>query len=128
MIILWNSAEMEVELTCVEGDRREVVRWQADRHLARDMLGFLRDELAKRGIVMSDVEGIGVFRGPGSFTGLRIGMTVLVTWARAEHIPIVGASGEGWREICLDRLARGEDEGIVLPEYGAPARVTKPRK
>jgi tRNA threonylcarbamoyladenosine biosynthesis protein TsaB len=128
MILLWNSADMEVELLFVGDGRREEVRWQADRNLARDMLAFLRDECARHNITMSHIQGIGVFRGPGSFTGLRIGLTVLTTWARAEHIPIVGEVGEDWQELCLDRLARGEDDGIVLPEYGAPARVTKPRK
>lgn len=128
MILLWNSADMEVELTFVDDGHREEIRWRADRNLARDMLAFLRDECTRRGITMADVQGIGVFRGPGSFTGLRIGLTVLTTWARAERIPIVGGIGEKWQRVCLERLARGEDDGIVLPEYGAPARVTKPRK
>lgn len=128
MIILWNSADMLIELTFVDGETREVVRWQADRTLARDMLAFLRDELSRRHVSFSDITGIGAFRGPGSFTGLRIGLTVLNTWARAEHIPLVGAVGEGWQQECLDKLSAGEDEKIVLPEYGAPARVTKPRK
>lgn len=128
MILLWNSADMQVELTWVDGDTREIVHWQADRNLARDMLAFLRQQLEVRSLTMNDIEGIGIFRGPGSFTGLRIGMTALNTWAHAEKIPIVGAVGGDWQQVCLERLRSGEDDQLVLPEYGAPARVTKPRK
>lgn len=128
MIVLWNSADMEVELTLVSGSSSDTVRWQADRTLARDMLSFLRRELEARKSDFEDIEGIGVFRGPGSFTGLRIGLTVLNTIAHAQAIPIVGSVGGDWRRLCLDRLRAGEDDRLVLPEYGAPARVTKPRK
>lgn len=128
MIVLWNSAEMEVELTLIDGEARYVARWQADRTLARNMLDFLHQQLAAHNLTFTDVKGIGVFRGPGSFTGLRIGMTVLNTWARAQGIPIVGGVDEDWREHCLERLEAGEDDQIVLPEYGSPAHVTKPRK
>jgi tRNA threonylcarbamoyladenosine biosynthesis protein TsaB len=128
MILLWNSADMQIELVLVDGDARESLRWQADRNLARDMLAFLRRELEARGLTMKAIDGIGVFRGPGSFTGLRIGLTVLNTWAHAEQIPIVGAAGEQWQQVCVDRLAKGDDDTIVMPEYGAPAHVTKPRK
>lgn len=128
MILLWNSAEMEIELTFVDDNSQDVVRRQADRTLARDMLAFIHRELTARGLSYGDIDGIGVFRGPGSFTGLRIGITVLNTWARAEHIPIVGAANEGWKETCLARLHEGMNDEVVLPEYGAPARTTKPRK
>ena len=119
---------MEVELTFVDETKQDVVVWQADRTLARDMLGFIHGELEKRGLGFGDIRGIGIFRGPGSFTGLRIGMTVLNTWARADHIPIVGSADEEWKEICLAHLRAGMNDEVVLPEYGAPARTTKPRK
>ena len=109
-------------------ERHEVVRWLAERHLARDMLSFLRQELSARNMTFDNIRGIGVLRGPGSFTGLRIGLTVLNTLARAQHIAIVGASGKEWKDECLRRLMSGEDDTIVLPEYGAAAHITKPRK
>ena len=79
---------------------------------------------------------MGIFHGPVavedrcqlSFTGLRIGLAVLNTIAHEQRIPIVGVTGDAWREECLDRLQNGRNDEIVLPEYGAEARVTKPRK
>jgi len=128
MIILWNSAEMEVSLTFIEGATQETVRWQADRTLARDMLTFLNTQLNLRSLTFQDIKGIGVFRGPGSFTGLRIGLTVLNTLAHTESIPIVGSTDDNWQQECIDRLGAHEDDQIILPEYGGPAHVTKPRK
>jgi tRNA threonylcarbamoyladenosine biosynthesis protein TsaB len=128
MILLWDSANMEVAMTFVDAGHQEEVRWQANRELARDMLGVLRRECDARGVVMHELEGLGVFRGPGSYTGLRIGLTVLNTLARDAKIPIVGATGDDWRNACLERLDAGVDDALVLPEYGAEARTTKPRK
>ena len=72
--------------------------------------------------------GIGVMKGPGSFTGLRIGLTVTNTLADSLSAPIVGATGEDWRETALEKLRAGENEKIVMPEYGAVAHITAPRK
>lgn len=128
MIILWNSAAMEVAMTLVNGEQRYEYRWEANRTLARDMLKFLRDSLAEHDASFADVSGIGVFKGPGSFTGLRIGMTVLNTFARTQHVPIVGVMGEAWQSKALTRLEAGETDEIVLPEYGGEAHITAPRK
>lgn len=128
MIVLWNSADMLVRMVLVEDGVRVAQEWQADRTLARDMLAYMRDRLAEHDATLDDIEGIGVFRGPGSFTGLRIGMTVLNTLAQANRAAIVGELGNDWEEKCLERLLRGDNDHIVLPEYGGDAHVTKPRK
>ena len=128
MIILWKSADQMAEMSLIDGEQRWDYEWQADRTLARDMLAYLRDRLAEHDAAFDDISGIGVFRGPGSFTGLRIGMTVLNTIASDRQVPIVGATGDDWRTACEARLRRGENDKIVLPEYGRPARVTRPRK
>jgi tRNA threonylcarbamoyladenosine biosynthesis protein TsaB len=108
----------------------EVIRseWEAGRGLADGLLGFLRAQLAAQAGAWDDLSGLGVFRGPGSFTGLRIGLTVLNTIADAKGIPIVGAQGEGWETEALKRLADGQDDRLVLPLYGREANITKPRK
>jgi len=128
MILLWDSSDMTVRMSLVAGDMRQDYEWLAGRELARDMLVYLRDRLAEHGKQLSDIQGIGVFRGPGSYTGLRIGLTVLNTLASAQHIPIVGAVGDAWQLECERRLAAGDTDQVVLPEYGGEAHVTKPRK
>lgn len=128
MILLFNSADMLCRLTLIDGGKRYAYEWQADRTLAKNLLGFIRDKLAERGAGFDDIESIGVYKGPGSFTGLRIGLTVLNTIASTNKIAIVGASGSNWETVALDRLANGEDDKIVLPVYSSEAHTTNPRK
>jgi len=54
------------------------------------------------------VEGVAVGRGPGGFTGLRIGIATAAAWARARGVPVLGV---GTLEILA--CAAGE-AGLVL--------------
>lgn len=128
MILLLDTSTPVCKLTLIDGNWRYDDQWQAERTLAKGLLAYLRDQLAKNGKTFSDITAIGAFRGPGSFTGLRIGLTVLNTMADAENIPIVGGMGDDWQADVQSKFARGENEKIVLPFYGGDAHITKPRK
>lgn len=103
-------------------------KWQADRQLAHGLLSELETFLQEHDLGFDDLTGLFAYRGPGSFTGLRIGITVLNTMAYARSLPIVGSEGEAWREEATSRLLSGETDQVVMPLYGAEARITKPRK
>lgn len=128
MILLLNTSTPECQLTLIDGDKREDAVWQADRGLARGLLQFIVETLESQDTDIASLKGLGVMRGPGSFTGLRIGVTTLNTIADSQQIPIVGVTGESWQDDALRRLQAGEDDQIVLPEYGRDARITSPRK
>lgn len=128
MILLLDTSTSECRLTLVTGEARHEYIWEAQRELAHGLLQYIVKTLAQHDAKISDLEGLGVFRGPGSFTGLRIGITTLNTIASSEQVPIVGAVGEDWQSDVLSKLANGENEKIVLPEYGREARITTPRK
>lgn len=98
--------------------------WVADRTLARDLLARI-EKLVGKWEVLS---GIVIFEGPGSFTGLRIGITVANALADGLHVPIVGTRGDAWLEDGLELLKSGTDSHIVLPHYGADPHITQPRK
>lgn len=116
------------KLTLVDGDWRQDYEWQADRGLAKGLLGFLKEKLEANKMTWFDITAIGVFEGPGSFTGLRIGITVMNTIANAQKITIVGGRGDNWQTEAIKKLNSGKNEKIVLPFYGSEARITTPRK
>ncbi len=60
--------------------------------------GFVRDAMAEAGIGFHAVERIGVTVGPGSFTGLRVGLAFALGLGEALDRPVVGVS-------ALDALA-----------------------
>lgn len=128
MIILFDSSAMNVVLHVINGDKKVIYNWEAGRTLAKELLKYLENRLAEQGGGLQSVTGIGVFKGPGSYTGLRIGITVLNTLAESLNVPIVGTTGDNWADICTARLLDGESDRVVLPEYGSEANITKPKK
>lgn len=102
--------------------------WHADRQLAKDLLRVIHEQLQNQHADWPDLTGVVVFEGPGSFTGLRIGITVANTLAYGQDIPIVAAKGDDWLTTGLARLHAGENDRLVVPHYGSEAHITLPKK
>jgi len=114
--------------------------WQSERRLAKELLGEIETIIAsitrsdlrggdiKSPLIRSDLTGLIVFTGPGSFTGLRIGITTMNTLTYGLNIPIIGTNGENWLQSGLKRLANNENDRIITPQYGAEANISKPKK
>lgn len=129
MIILLDTSTSECRLDIYD-DSKLLLNdvWQADRELAEGLLRYLEDKSVEVGKTLDDISGIGLMKGPGSFTGLRISASICNAVAADRNIPIVGTSGENWQAYALQRLQGGENDQLVLPDYGRPARITSPRK
>ncbi len=110
----------------VKGNMEEVGRseWESGRQLSNDLLKRIKELVGE----WSQLTGIVVFKGPGSFTSLRIGITVANTLSDSLGIPIAGSDGEDWIEDGLSMLQNDENDQLVMPEYGGHANITKPKK
>jgi len=128
MILLLDTSTPVCKLTLIEGDWRFDDEWEAGRTLAKGLLSYLSEHFEAHGKSWKDISGIVAFKGPGSFTGLRIGLTVLNTIADSEQLPIVGTTGDDWQSEGMSRIEAGENDTLVMPEYGAEAHITTPRK
>jgi universal bacterial protein yeaZ len=126
LLLKTDQADCYVELR--QAERQQQFSWQAGRNLADGLLQFLQQCLKEFGAEWADLSGLVVFRGPGSYTSLRIGLTVANTMASSLQIPIVGVDGEQWQSDGLARLSAGEDDKIVLPIYLQPVHITQPKK
>lgn len=118
----------ELYLCTAEGAVVAAAQWEAGRELAYGLLKKIDEFLTANSSDLKHLDGLIVFRGPGSFTGLRIGLTVMNTLAYAEAVPIVGGTGAEWLANAAQRVTTGQNDQIVLPFYGAEARITRPRK
>lgn len=112
----------------LDGDVRVDREWQADRQLAKGLLSWLKDQLSEQGKTWQDVSALGAYEGPGSFTGLRIGLTVMNSLAESLNIPIVGATGDDWQNTARASIENGENDIVVLPLYDRDATITRQRK
>lgn len=102
--------------------------WQAHRELSSTIHITIETVLKAKQKIWQDVQGIVVYQGPGSFTGLRIGMSVANALAASLHVPIVAEQTDEWIQEGINRLHAGEQDEIALPFYGRDANITSPQK
>jgi tRNA threonylcarbamoyladenosine biosynthesis protein TsaB len=91
------------------------------------LLSRIESLLKDRGSVWSDLTGLIICAGPGSFTSLRIGHTVMNTLADSLGIGIVSKSGDDWLAQAVEALSTAEVGRPVMPIYGGEAHVTRPK-
>ena len=130
MILMLKTAGAETELGLWRSADEPVATesWESGRQLANDLLDHIERLLTGHSTSFKDLTGLIVFAGPGSFTSLRIGLTVANTIAYANNCPIVSASGDDWIKSGFVKLKSAKPGQFVMPEYGAEANITKPKK
>ncbi len=101
--------------------------WEAHRQLAETINSKIEEILKKNGKGLIELNGIVIYKGPGSFTGLRIGISVANALAYSQDIPIA-AETNSWIESGIARLLENDSDKVALPEYGSPVHITTPRK
>jgi len=110
-----------------DGTKLAYSTWPAHRQLAETIHLKINELLASQNHELNDLDGLVVFKGPGSFTGLRIGLSVANALAYGLRIPIVSVTGANWLEKGSRAIKRGKDEQTALPEYGSPPHITLPK-
>ena len=129
IILALRTDKPEAEIALYDDSKLiDSVSWEAHRQLAETIHHKIKDLLSSQGSDWSNVEGIIIYRGPGSFTGLRIGMSVANALASSLQIPIISESGEAWLEEALPKIINGSNQKVVVPEYGSEPHITKQRK
>lgn len=88
--------------------------WESGHNLAEKLLQFIHDKLQENDKDWHDITEITFMSGPGSFTGLRIGATIVNTLAHELNIPLYDHHNKKHQQI--------------IPIYDRPANISKPRK
>lgn len=70
-------------------------------------ISYVDEVLKSAGAKPNEIDVIMVVNGPGSFTGIRIGVTIAKIFAYLENIPVITVSS-------LKSLALSTDRGIIL--------------
>lgn len=123
------STDLSVALADAQGGAIDVDGWTSGERQGADLLPRLLALLERRGGASpSDISGVGVGSGPGSFTGLRVGMSLAKGLAYALRLPIVAVpSLETWLAADADALAAlsraGAREAYLLLRGEAEPRL-----
>ena len=70
------------------GDKR--FKTEARQNASQKLLAFIEETLKREGVPINQITQIEVNTGPGSFTGLRVGVAVANTLGWALGIPVNG--------------------------------------
>lgn len=102
------------------------------------LLPMISSMLKSAGAALRDVEKIAVSAGPGSFTGLRIGISTAKGLADAAHLPCVSVSTleaiaynfvgvDGVICACMDARRKQVYNGLFKSENGVITRICEDR-
>jgi tRNA threonylcarbamoyladenosine biosynthesis protein TsaB len=74
---------------------------ESKKDKSQTLLLFIETELESRHLSFSDITEIEIHPGPGSFTGLRVGLSIAQTLAWILHIPLNGRRIDKGEQISL---------------------------
>src|SRR6266404_1889817 len=119
IVLALRTDKPEAEIYLYDGQKKlDELKWQAHLKLAETLNSKIEEILNKSSISYDGLDGIAVFKGPGSFTGLRIGVSVANALAYAQELPIVARAGDDWLGQSIKDLQAGQNDKIAAPEYG----------
>lgn len=75
--------------------------WRSSQRHTVELAPAIANLLARTGLTMDNIRALGVALGPGSFTSLRVGLSLVKGLALARHLPLIGIP-------TLDILAAGQ--------------------
>jgi tRNA threonylcarbamoyladenosine biosynthesis protein TsaB len=129
LIVTIRTDKPEAELGLFDGDKElAYITWQAHRQLAETIHAKLKELLAGQHKQLQDIGGVCIYKGPGSFTGLRIGVSIANALADALAAPIVAETEEDWIKKGLQRLKSGDADQVVVLLYGSAPHITTQKK
>jgi len=131
MFLIINTSDNEkVSLVLIRGKSIIKKEFKIDFFESEKILLFINRFLRKNKIKLVNLKGLGVFKGPGPFTALRVGITIANTLSYALNIPVLG-----FRENEIKnpkklgkKIEQNKSKALIKPFYGQLPSITKPKK
>ena len=129
IILTLRTDKHESEIGLYEDEKQlAYINWEAHRQLAETIHNKMQTILKTQKKKLSKLGGIVVYAGPGSFTGLRIGISVANALSYSLDISIVSCKGEDWLEKGVKLIQSSDSRLPITPFYGSDAHITTPKK
>lgn len=92
MLLAIDTSTADAGVACYDGDRGVLAEctWRAGRDHTAQLLPQIELALRHVGCARSDIHAVAVALGPGSWSGLRVGMSVAKGFALARNMPLIG--------------------------------------
>jgi tRNA threonylcarbamoyladenosine biosynthesis protein TsaB len=106
MLLALDTATRMASLALHDGQRLcYEATWQADRQHTVQLAARLATALEELGLPPERLSGVAVTIGPGSFTGLRVGLALAKGLAMARNLPLLGVP-----TLDVVAVAQGRDQ------------------
>jgi tRNA threonylcarbamoyladenosine biosynthesis protein TsaB len=129
MILCLRADSPDVYIGLWENSKEKSAKsWQAGRELSTQILSVIEEICKDSRTTLGQISGIVVFAGPGSYTGLRISISVANALAYSNQIPISGLTGDVWIQSGTEQLTTIDKFKPISPMYGGEVYTTKPKK
>jgi tRNA threonylcarbamoyladenosine biosynthesis protein TsaB len=93
MLLAVDTSTAQVGLALYDGVQvLGEMTWTTRQHHTTELAPALSGLLSRSGVTMDMISALGVAIGPGSFTSLRVGLSLVKGIALARHIPVIGIS------------------------------------
>jgi tRNA threonylcarbamoyladenosine biosynthesis protein TsaB len=107
--------------------------WTTRDHHTVELAPAVSEILIKAGVEIAELKALAVAKGPGSFTGLRIGLALAKGIALVRHIPIIGiptldilAAAQPVRNLPLAAILRAGRGRLVVGWYQVREETWQP--
>ncbi|MGN0680258.1 MAG: tRNA (adenosine(37)-N6)-threonylcarbamoyltransferase complex dimerization subunit type 1 TsaB [Oscillospiraceae bacterium] len=139
MILGIDSSAITASCAVCDGDKIVAEQFLNTAHThSETLLPMVRDMLRGAGLTLSDMESVAVTTGPGSFTGLRIGISTVKGMCAGVGIPCVSVSTleaiarnfigfDGIVCACMDARRKQVYNALFKSENGIITRLCEDR-
>jgi tRNA threonylcarbamoyladenosine biosynthesis protein TsaB len=115
VLLAIDTSTSQAGLSLYDGRVRTELVWHAGRDHGRHLLPAIEEALRRIGSAPADLTAVAAARGPGSFTGLRVGLAVAQGLALALQIPLYGV---GSLRVLAHGLAGWDGPILAVLEAG----------
>lgn len=135
MLLAFDTSTRVMGLALYDGSRLLCeASWACGDHHTVELAPAIAEALQRCGLNTSALQALGVAIGPGSFTGVRIGLALAKGMALAQHIPLVGiptldvlAAAQPVQNIPLAAVLQAGRGRLAVGWYRAEAGAWQPQ-
>jgi len=131
-ILAIDTTESDTGIGLMGPNVLKIKTWISIKNQSQELLPNIDKLLKNNKIKPEQLKWVVINLGPGSFTGLRVGISIANAFGYGLNIPVIGKSkleGDIKTRVktLLELKTTGKSFKQVLPEYGRPPRITKPK-
>lgn len=128
-ILAIDTTSDETGIGLVGEGKPKIILWVSHRNQSKELLPKIDGLLKREKVKLAELKWVVVNLGPGSFTGLRVGISTANALGYGLNIPVIGKANLTGEinhriETLLKLKTSTKKFKQVLPHYGRPPRIT----